>query len=412
MIRHRNRGSRLITNWPSLLALVVVLNFPSPLLTDPNASAQSAATSSAGSAPAASVNPSRSPPSQSAIVDEWRRTMSRSLPSKNGCFTITHPDTNWREVPCFTSKAPPRPFPLARGRAIVGVGFGNDFSAGLSNVISIATGSFDSVSGVSKETSAITGLPNTYSLQLNTNNYFHASACGNASNGNCAWEQFIFSTSACDGAPCVYIQYWLLGLSEPCPKVTPYTGWYYYAGNENTEKGCYGNSMEVLVPGPPLAGLGKETLTASAGQSAGGSDQALFFDGTNPALYASQNDSILNLSQTWSTVEFNIFGDGTLQGVPDQATFNDGSTIVVRTSVDHGDLTAPSCVFGGFTAETNNLSLVVPSTSTLTLGSSAPSIVFTESKSSNANPMCSSVRNANNGSLAQTVSAIISYLLR
>jgi hypothetical protein len=92
--------------------------------------------------------------------------------------------------------------------------------------------------------------------------------------------------------------------------------------------------MEVLVPGPPLAGLGKETLTASAGQSAGGSDQALFFDGTNPALYASQNDSILNLSQTWSTVEFNIFGDGTLQGVPDQATFNDGSTIVVRTSVE------------------------------------------------------------------------------
>ena len=79
--------------------------------------------------------------------------------------------------------------------------------------------------------------------------------------------------------------------------------------------------------------------------------------GVNGSLYSAQGeDNVLSLAQGWHEAEFNIFGDCCL----DQAVFNSGSTIVVRTSVDDGTTNAPTCVNQSFTGETNSLDLVNP----------------------------------------------------
>ena len=93
------------------------------------------------------------------------------------------------------------------------------------------------------------------------------------------------------------------------------------------------------------------SLTGQA--NSGGTDTIIMATGSN--LYSAQNGgSILNLAQGWQAAEFNIVGDCCLTG----ATFNRGSTTVVRTSVDYGIPSAPNCLAAGFTGETNNLSFV------------------------------------------------------
>lgn len=91
---------------------------------------------------------------------------------KKGTFEATYPSKEWRAVPSV--KAPPYPMvPRSGPRAFV-VGNGNDVSAQApTGLISSATGSFDSVAGVTSESGQInnTGpaVANAYSLQLNTN---------------------------------------------------------------------------------------------------------------------------------------------------------------------------------------------------------------------------------------------------
>src|SRR5262249_20223947 len=101
--------------------------------------------------------------------------------------------------------------------------------------------------------------------------------------------------------------------------------------------------------------------------------------------YSAQNDdSILNLAQGWQAAEFNIVGDCCLT----EATFNSGSTLVVRTSVDYGIPSAPSCIAAGFTGETNNLSFVQASSFPTT--ESLPAVVFTMSNIGSVTSPCSS----------------------
>src|ERR1700722_9179856 len=61
------------------------------------------------------------------------------------------------------------------------VGDGHDFFAETQNPISSATGSFDSVTGVTGETAA--GMADNFSLQLNTN-LFDTSVCQNSPYNN------------------------------------------------------------------------------------------------------------------------------------------------------------------------------------------------------------------------------------
>jgi hypothetical protein len=71
---------------------------------------------------------------------------------------------------------------------------------------------------------------------------------------------------------------------------------------------------------------------------------------------ASRNNYFPDLGSQWQEAEFNVFGDGG----GDQAVFNTGSTVVVRTGVDSGTTSAPSCDDKGFTGESNCLTLVQP----------------------------------------------------
>jgi len=295
--------------------------------------------------------------------------MARVPAPKKGCFTSSYPSTEWQEVPC--TAAPQHPYPPARGPRPDTVGNGTDVSAQVGGRISEAIGSFDSVTGVTSVTDPASPVSN-FSLQLNSD-FFPTSACnGEGMPGRCGgWQQFVYSNSG--GA---FIQYWLLNFDTTCP-----AGWneFDFSGGND----CWKNGPNaVLVPvQDDVANLVNLSLTGQA--NSGGTDTVIMATGSN--LYSAQNDgSILNLSQGWQAPEFNIVGDCCLT----EATFNSGSTNVVRTSVNYGIPSAHNCLAAGFTGETNNLSFV--QTAAVASKESLPAVVFTQSNIGNVTAPCSS----------------------
>ena len=93
---------------------------------------------------------------------------------------------------------------------------------------------------------------------------------------------------------------------------------------------------------------------------------------------AASGDSMFNLAQHWNAVEWNVFGD--CCGF--QASFSGGSTIVVKTSGPKGR--PPPAAQEGFSAETNNLSLVGPAAQ----DSTPPAIVFAQSNGGGSPASC------------------------
>jgi hypothetical protein len=87
---------------------------------------------------------------------------------------------------------------------------------------------------------------------------------------------------------------------------------------------------------------------------------------------------MLELSQHWNAVEWNVVGD--CCGF--EANFSAGSRLVVNTNVNGGS--AATCVQEGFTGETNNLSLVA----TAFQHSTPPATVFTQSNAGGGAPSC------------------------
>jgi hypothetical protein len=126
----------------------------------------------------------------------------------------------------------------------------------------------------------------------------------------------------------------------------------------------------------PAAQLQGTTLT---GMTAGDTDTVVLTTAGGTAV-ATSADSVLNLANGWSAVEWNVFGD--CCGF--QANFSAEATLVVRTSVNAGANIAPTCVQEGFTGEFNNLSLV--GTPARVPASTLPAIVFTESDAANSTP--------------------------
>jgi hypothetical protein len=288
-------------------------------------------------------------------LQAYHATMSQTPLPKKGCFKSTYPSTAWVEVPCATP--PNRPYPPASGRVPEIVGNGNDFSAQANGgLISSATGSFDSVTGVISESDG--GTNNRFSLQLNTNGNFSSPACSGAKvPSQCTgWQQFVYSNGY--GG---FIQYWLLNYAATCP-----SGWNTYGTD------CWRNgSGLVSVPEQPITNLAQLRVTGNA--NAGGTDSIVISapageGGSN----AANEDSVLGLAKGWQAAEFNVFGDccGT------QANFNGGTTIVVRTTVINGTTNAPTCTSNGTTGETNNLTLATPCS---TVGGTSPAVVFKES---------------------------------
>ena len=288
--------------------------------------------------------------------EAWRKSMTRVPLPKKGCFKTSYPSTEWREVACTTAPVrsyQPRPYTV--GSAV-------DFSAVVAGHIASATGSFDSVNGVTSETNL--GSPDTYSLQLNSE-YFTSPACAGAANpSNCkGWQQFIYSTSLASA----FIEYWLV-YGAPCP-----AGWTTISGIH-----CVMNSVAIPVAAEPIANLKMMSLTGTA--NAGGTD-TLIVGTPNGNLSAMYQDDVLSLAQGWKLAEFGIFGDG---GGSD-ATFNIGSTMAVRTTVDDGSSNAPTCVLEGFTSETNSLNLVPPC---CPYGGAFPAVVFWLSSNPGATSSC------------------------
>jgi hypothetical protein len=289
---------------------------------------------------------------------------------KPGCFTSSYPNTGWQEVPCVTP--PPVPNPPASGLRPETIGNGHDASAQVTGHISTAIGSFDSVTGVTSEVGSGNpndGIADAFTLQLNSNYFSNSPPCSGAQvpAGCLGWQQFVHSNYQGHSA---YMQYWLLNYYNPCP-----TAWFTYSPH------CFTNSPAVSVPLQPITNLGNMTLTGKAVTS--GMDAVILSTGNT--LYAVQNaDSMVGLANFWTGTEFNIFGDCCGTG----ASFNPGSTIVVRTTVDSGVTIAPSCSSEGFTGETNNL-FFQPASGT-PRSSTQPSIIFTQSSNTTATLPCQS----------------------
>ncbi|MBV9968470.1 MAG: hypothetical protein JO228_00675, partial [Xanthobacteraceae bacterium] len=348
-----------------MLGRIIVFLFALPVLIIVWADAGRAQAQPSGPVPAA---PAASPSPE--VLHGWSRGMTQVPVPKPGCFTSRYPSTVWQEVPCITP--PPVPNPPAHGSRPDTIGNGNCASAQVSGHIKSSTGAFDSVTGVTSEVGAgnpNTGIANAFTLQVNSNFFYNSPPCSGASTpSNCqGWQQFVHSNYQAQSA---YMQYWLINYNNTCP-----SGWIAYSPH------CYTNSPGVSVPEQPISNLVNLSLTGQA--TAGGIDTLIL--STGGTLYAVQNnDSMVGLANFWTTSEFNIFGDCCLSA----ANFNNGSSMVVRTTVDSGVTTAPSCYAGGFTGETNNL-YFQPASGT-PRRSTQPAIVFTQSSNVTSTTPCQS----------------------
>jgi hypothetical protein len=313
--------------------------------------------------------------------EEWRATMLRTPVPKKGCFYSSYPSTEWQEEPCTT--APQRRY-IGGSKSYV--------AAKASGTISSATGSFDSVTGVTSETGGPSNTPNRFSLQLNTDQFdTPAEGCnavdprtGVRVRPNCkGWQQFVYSNEGSKGW--VLMQYELSNYAPLQSGITCPPGWDTDTSSQRID--CYKKSSAAKVPAQTIANLAQLSLKGEA--NAGGTDTVVLSIASE--LHATAQDSVLNLAGSWREAEFNIFGDGNLE----QAKFNDdGTTIVVRTSLDDGTTNAPTCAvpppnpwdpptFTGTTGETNNLYVMRdPSDPTKVecspIGGAWPAIVFTE----------------------------------
>jgi VWD domain-containing protein len=328
----------------------------------------------ASAQPDAATSPSVTPSDQER--EDFHKSMSRIPLPRKGCFVAQYPSKTWQEVPCVSP--PSHPNGLTGTVHPFTVGNGADFFAQVTGNISSATGSFDSVTGLTDEWGSRNGnlavvFPDTYMMQLNANT-FSTPACG-AVPACFGWQQFFLDQNCTDNTThalvsCIYMQYWLFNLSS-CP-----TGWTTFAGDGTSMAGCFRDSPGTIVsPTPTLADLALLRMTGTA--TSGGMDTILLST-PNGNVTATANDSMLNLGSNWTTAEFNVLGDCCAS----TAFFNAKqpgtvATFVVRLNVNNGTTNAPTCASSSpfHTTETNNLDLG----SCSEVGGASPAIVFTES---------------------------------
>ena len=292
--------------------------------------------------PEATPAPGKKADEEAKLRHAWHLEMVKiPHPKKTGTFEAHYPKKEWKEVK-YTIKPVLHPaLPRRSGPRPLIVGNGNNLSAQApTGFISSATGSFDSVTGVTSESGQVnaTGpaVANAYMLQLNTN--FFASTFAGSPAGCQGWEQFIFQNdggSSTNNA--AYIQYWLInyGATSPGP------GWTQYGSD------WWKNStMHSMVPNQPISNLANLRLSGTA--SATGDT---YFFSTGTTIYSAKGDNTVKAAAGWNTAEFCVVGDGG----GGQANFNSGSTVVTRTEITDGGTAPPICVAEGFTAETNNL---------------------------------------------------------
>ncbi|MGD0866327.1 MAG: hypothetical protein ABSA49_12310 [Rhizomicrobium sp.] len=347
--------------------------------------------------PAAVSKPaSQSAAQLSEIRKAWNAQMLRLPLPKSGCFNVTYPQTEWREVPCG------RPSPARNV-----VGDGTDYVAQSSgNLIASSTGTFVSSPSIAGSETGIvygtsTSLPNVFTLQMNSQSPvnssdgspFNTPACGGVA-GCSGWEQFVFSQtqgppptgsqqSASPGTtPGLFIEYWIYNFGSHCPALPSWAVSPSQPGPlwNASGSGCWFNSPMTYVTPLTSADLPGAVMK---GEAAGANDTVKLTTTSGASAYSAPA-SELGLSNAWTETEFNVVGDGG----GSRATFTGPTNLVVSIGIADGVLAAPTCVANdGTTGETNSLTLsgtpmVIPVLS-------EPRIEFTETNSSPTTASCS-----------------------
>jgi hypothetical protein len=274
---------------------------------------------------------------------QWKQAITQLQTPSQGCFHAAYPKVEWLKAKCTV--APKLRFQPGT------VGNGDDWATESSGKLSQVQGEFQYVSPGISEAGPLNGggavLPNTYSLQINSQFFNDPPKCSGAETpSDCdGWEQFVYSS---DGNS-LFIQYWLIGYDTTCP-----SGWNTYGGD------CWTNGNSTTYVGGTIPVSEFDTLYFVGFATAGGNDTVELGTEANgeygvSAVATAESTNSLDLANYWNTAEFNVVGDAG----GGQATFSAGSTLWPQILlVGDTSESAPSCVIAGTTGETNNLSLV------------------------------------------------------
>jgi hypothetical protein len=298
-------------------------------------------------------------------IKTWQREIAKNPARQVGCFSASYPSLEWHQFAC---QAPPRNAPpqvLVKPNAHPPqiVGNGTNMLVQATGTTSV-TGSFPFVSSSATETENCMNLPgcqdngdsNTYTLQLNPNRGFSCSLPASDPGSCTGAQQYVYDAES----NAIYIQYWLLDSSltstSTCPNGGGYTlyipppGTDYIAGcYRNSPMGALANATPHALGVPAVSTLGNVTMTGSA--IADGNDELTMTD-AGESVQVTPPQADIGLGGHWTQSEFGVFGDG----YGSQAQFNSGTTVNPLMTVVDGQKTAPTCTYGGFTGETNNLS--------------------------------------------------------
>jgi hypothetical protein len=317
-----------------------------------------------------SVSDQQVGPIETLARQAWGEDMAKIDVPSAGCFTASYPSIVWHQVAC--GNAPVRAIPLPHYYvfgAPMTAGNGNDYTIKTSQLITSATGSFPTFSGVTSEKSVgvaeygdggILGA-NEYSLQMNTQFSSTTSVCKSHS-GCTVWQQAVYGTDYdVTGQGSLFWQDWLIGWgSSSCP-----SGFGSDGGGD-----CYKNSSLTQLSDISPKNLAGVTMTG-AFVSGGNDTVTLTYNGT--AYKASQSDSTLKIASVVNNLEYNIVGDAG----GSEAEFNSGVSASVKIAATTASSSTVSCVAdSGTTGESVNLNL--GSCTTAGNNTTSPSITFPE----------------------------------
>lgn len=314
--------------------------------------------------------PARGATAADGQYDAWRDALTRIPSPGAGCFHATYPNVILDRVPCASASLGSFSAPPPRlQEASKAVGNGSDYALGVrsgadgsSQTLSAVFGSFPTVHVVGQG-------PSQYSLQINTNSDATTAACDG--HGMCkVWQQFIYATDYPPGTqsgPALFMEYWLntYSLLGRCPD-----GW-----EHGSNYSCFKDSPAARVPSIPATELANVQLFATAEN---GMDAVMLFY-KHDAYVVYNDDATLDISQAWTSAEFNLVGNGFYAPV---ARFDAGSSLTVRLGARYPLYTSKpvTCLPNkGTTAETNNLNLGPCKAVFTTSPREYPYIQFTES---------------------------------
>jgi len=282
------------------------------------------------------LSPVLSAPVPSAKLKQWHQQIQANLPSEEGCFGSTYPDTDWHNIPCHS---PPERYPGSHRQqspaSVVGIpsrvapiikskgessvigygGSGYTLVAPPSTLITQATVSFPSMTNLTAINDV--ALPfggslgrglNNYTLQINSNevpiskNTYCAASCK-------AWLQFVVTNSqygvtAPFGFTNIFMQAWVItNDKKDCQ-----TGWEWSTG-PGGGSGCVKNYPNGGGFPNPISLADLKTLSMTASINSGMASLVVHI-GTQSKAF--NNMDLTSVGLGWTQYDFNLYGAGTL----------------------------------------------------------------------------------------------------